>query len=304
MNLTRSVLLTVVAAVLFGLPGRAEELEPVTYNPSVKLVAPLSGEGLLWAPVLSPMPGNQMSFQFAYGYHGFDVGTEEVDGSVYLMILQGEYTVWDQLTLGAGVPFLVGYDVSTESDALEDSGVDFGNIRLHVRCPLVEVPERGFILTTAFRVWLPTNTFLSVEEGRVHYDVIDNFAVFEPMLLIGLDVAPLSVIFETGPKLYAVNDQDDFSFWSFNFIFGAAPFSTLPELEFLLELNMFVELDEDDAPRNDSGDRIVPLALSFGPRYRFGDFYAELALRFGLNDPEFYYGDFSLGIQIGYLMGG
>lgn len=302
MNRLRIAILS-VTVLHFGLPLRAEELRPVTYNPAVKVVAPLAGEGLLWAPVLSPTAGNQVAFQFAYGYHGFDVVTEDVDASVYLMVLQGEYTVWGRLTLGAGVPFLVGYDISTESNVLEDSDVDFGNIRLHVRYPLVEVPERGFILTTAFRVWLPTNTFLSVEERGFHIDVIDNFAVFEPMLLIGLDVAPLSIVFETGPKLYAVNDQDDFSFWSFNFIFGAAPISALPELEFLLELNMFVELSDDDAPRTDSGDHIVPLALSFGPRYRFGDFYAELSLRFGLNDPEFYFGDFSLGIQLGYLIG-
>jgi hypothetical protein len=303
MNATGSALFAVTAALLFGPPLRAEELEPVTYEPSVRVIAPLAGEGLLWAPVLSPTPGSQIAFQFAYGYHGFDWILEEVDASVYLLVLRGEYTFWDKLTLGAGVPFLVGYDVSTESDAAEESDVDFGNIRLHARYPLVEVPERGFILTAAFRVWLPTNTFLSVAGRRVRIDVIDNFAVFEPMLLIGLDVAPLSVLFETGPKLYAVNDQEDFSFWSFNFIFGAAPFSALPELEFLIELNMFVELSEDDAPRTDSGDHIVPLALSFGPRYRFGDFYAELALRLGLNDAEFYYGDFSMGIQLGYLFG-
>ena len=300
--MTRLVLLAICVVVFAHPPAGAQKLEPL-YVPAAKVVAPLAGEGLLWAPVLSPTPRNQITFQFAYGYHGFDVLGEGVDASVYLMVLGGEYTFFEKLTLGAGVPFLVGYDVSTDSDVLEDDGVDFGNIRLHARYPMVEVPENGFILTAAFRLWLPTNTFLSVAERGLRVHVIDNFAVFEPMLLIGLDVAPVSIVFETGPKLYAVNHQEDFSFWSFNFIFGGVPFSDLPELEFVLELNMFVELDEDDAPRAESGGHILPLALSVGPRYHFGDLYAELALRFGLNDAEYYYGDFSLGIQLGYLMG-
>jgi hypothetical protein len=288
--------------LLVGLSARAQKLEPL-YVPSAKIVAPLSGEGLLWVPVLSPIPRNQITFQFAYGYHGFDVATEDVDVSTYLMIVGGEYTLGDKLTLGAAVPFLVGYDISTESDILEDDDVDFGNIRLHARYLFIEVPENGFVLTGAFRVWLPTNTWLEVGRRGFRVDVIDNFAVFEPMLLLGFDVAPVSILFETGPKLFAVNDQDDFGFWSFNFIVGGSPFSSLPELEFVFELNMFVEMDENDAPRTESEDHIVPVALSFGPRYYFGDFYAEMALRFGLNDAEFYFGDFSLGIQLGYLMG-
>jgi hypothetical protein len=288
--------------ILVGLSARAQKLEPL-YVPSAKIVAPLAGEGLLWAPVLSPVPRNQITFQFAYGYHGFDVGPVDVDVSTYLMVLGGEYTLGDKLTLGAGVPFLVGYDVSTDPDEVEQDGVEFGNIRLHVRYPFIEVPENGFILAGAFRLWLPTNTFLDVGYRGFRIDIIDNFAVFEPMLLLGFDVAPVSILFETGPKLYAVNDQDDFGFWSFNFIFGGSPFTSLPELEFVFELNMFVEMDERDAPRTESEDHIVPLALSFGPRYFFGDFYAEMSLRFGLNDAEFYYGDFSLGIQLGYLMG-
>lgn len=301
--LTGLGLLVVGVTVLAHSPVHAERLDPVSYAPAVNVVAPLAGEGLLWVPALSPTPRSQITFQFAYSYHGFDFAGEDIDMSVYLMVLNGEYTVLDKLTLGAGVPFLVGYDVSTESDILEENDVDFGNIRLHARYPLVEVPENGFILTAAFRLWLPTNTFLSVVERGFRVVVIDNFAVFEPMLLMGLDAAPVSIVFETGPKMYAVNDQDDFSYWSFNFIFGGAPFTDLPELEFVLELNMFIEMGENDAPRTDSEDHIVPVALSFGPRYHFGDFYAELALRFGLNDDEFYYGDFNLGIQLGYLMG-
>jgi len=285
--------------ILIGFSARAQKLEPL-YVPSAKIVAPLAGEGLLWAPVLSPVPRNQISLQFAYGYHGYDSGLVDVDVSTYLMVLGGEYTFWDKLTAGFGVPFLVGYDISTDPDTVEEDDVDFGNIRLHVRYPFIEVPENGFILAGAFRLWLPTNTFLDVGRG---FHVIDNFAVFEPMLLLGFDVAPVSILFETGPKLYAVNEQDDFGFWSFNFIFGGSPFTGLPELEFVFELNMLVEMDERDAPRTESEDHIVPLAISFGPRYFFGDFYAEMALRFGLNDAEFYYGDFSLGVQLGYLMG-
>lgn len=285
--------------ILVSFSARAQELEPL-HVPAAKIVAPLAGEGLLWAPVLSPTPRNQITLQFAYGYHGYDSGPVDVDVSTYLMVLGGEYTFWDKLTVGFGVPFLVGYDISTDPDTVEDDDVDFGNIRLHVRYPFVEVPENGFVLGGAFRLWLPTNTFLDVGRG---FRVIDNFAVFEPMLLLGFDVAPVSILFETGPKLYAVNEQDDFGFWSFNFIIGGAPFSSLPELEIVFELNMLVEMDENDAPRTDiTEDHIVPLALSFGPRYFFGDFYAELALRFGLNDAEFYYGDFSLGIQFGYMM--
>jgi hypothetical protein len=288
--------------ILVGLSVRAQELEPV-YVPSAKIVAPLAGEGLLWAPVPSPTPRNQITFQFAYGYHGYDVGPVDVDVSTYLMVLGGEYVFWDKLTVGAAVPFLVGYDISTDPDTLEEDDVDFGNIRLHVRYPFLEVPENGFVLAGAFRLWLPTNTFLDVGRRGFNVDVIDNFAVFEPMLLLGFDVAPVSILFETGPKLYAVNDQEDFGFWSFNFIFGGSPFTGLPELEFVFELNMLVEMDERDAPRTEAEDHIVPVALSFGPRYFFGDFYAEMSLRFGLNDAEFYYGDFSLGIQLGYLMG-
>ena len=290
--------------ILAGFAARAQELEPL-YVPSAKIVAPLAGEGLLWAPVLSPVPRNQISFQFAYGYHGFDVGPVDVDVSTYLMVLGGEYTFWDKLTVGAGVPFLVGYDISTDTDVLEEDDVDFGNIRLHVRYPFLEVPENGFVLAGAFRLWLPTNTFLEAGRAGFNVDVIDNFAAFEPMLLLGFDVAPVSILFETGPKLYAVNDRDDFGFWSFNLIFGGSPFTSLPELEFVFELNMLVEIDENDAPRTDySEDHIVPLAISFGPRYFFGDFYAEMSLSFGLNDAEFYYGDFSLGIQLGYFIGG
>jgi hypothetical protein len=80
------------------------------------------------------------------------------------------------------------------------------------------------------------------------------------------------------------------------------PFSSLSELEFVLEFNMFIEMDDNDAPPIWHDDNVVALALSFGPRYHFGDFYAEMALRFGLNDAEFYHGDFSLGIQLGYQM--
>ena len=99
----RPALLAVVAALLLCSSVRAEELEAVTYTPAVKVVAPLSGEGLLWAPVLSPTPRNQIAFQFAYGYHGFDIAGEDIDASVYLMVLSGEYTVPGKLALRFGL---------------------------------------------------------------------------------------------------------------------------------------------------------------------------------------------------------
>lgn len=56
--------------------------------------------------------------------------------------------------------------------------------------------------------------------------------------------------------------------------------------------------------RSDSGWLFISGAKTGAVVCPFGDFYAEMSLRFGLNDAEFYYGDFSPGIQLGYLMGG
>lgn len=277
------------------------ELEQTTL---VNVVGPLSGEGFLWAPALKPTASKQISLKFNYSYHGLDYLAEGIEGSVYLLVLSGEYPVFDRLTAGLDVPFLVGYDVTSDSDWVDDSGVDFGNIRLHLRYPVVENSKYGIVVTPAFRLWLPTNTFLTVEDvpfwGEI--DIVESFAAFEPMLHTAHVNGPLSFSFDLGFKFFAVEDQDDFSFCSMNFIIGVAPVASLGDLQFVLELNMLVELDEDDAPSDSDVERVVPISLAAGARHRFGDFLIELTTRIGLNEAEFYYGDFNIGLQVGYIL--
>ncbi len=304
-----SILKTLVIAAVVGClchPARAdgqeEDIEATTSDvSSVWIVAPLTSEGFLWAPVLSPTKNNQITFKFGFAYHDFDYSGDDVEAFTYLLTLSGEYTLLNMLTVGVDLPFLFGYDIS--SDLVDDSGADFGNIRLHIRYPVLRLPELGLVLTPAFRLWLPTNTYLTVEDVPFvgELDIVDTLAVFEPILLVGACRGPASLVFETGPKFFAVDDQNDFSFWSFNLVAGYAPGRGTAGLEFILELNMLVELDEDDAPSAGSVDRAVPLALAFGARYPFEPFVAELALRVGLHEADFYYGDFNIGLQIGYV---
>lgn len=280
---------------------KPQQQKPLSDSTSVKIIAPLTSEGYLWAPVLMPTPQKQFLFKFDYSYHSFNYAWDNVDASSYLLVLSGEYTLLEKMTLGLDIPLLVISDVSSES--VDDTSVDFGNIRIHVRYPLLQRQEIGFVLTPAFRLWLPTNTFLTVEGVPFvgELDMIKTFAVFEPIILIGLRIDPISIVFETGLKFCVVDDWDDFTFWSFNLVVGSAPIPKLKDLELVLELNMMVELDEDDAPSASSVDRVLPIAISTGARYRFDPFWVELALRFGLNDAEFYYGDFNVGILFGYI---
>ena len=106
-------------------PLRSARAEERKYAPLVNVVGPLSGEGFLWAPALKPTASKQISLKFNYSYHGLDYVAEGIEGSVYLLVLAGEYPVSDRLTVGLDVPFLVGYDVTSDSDWVDDSGVDF-----------------------------------------------------------------------------------------------------------------------------------------------------------------------------------
>jgi len=108
----------------------------------------------------------------------------------------------------------------------------------------------------------------------------------------------------TGPKFVVIDDTDDYSMWGLDLIVGAAPFQALPLLQLVLELNMLIEMDDDMPHTGDIDDTSVPLALGIGARYRFGNFLAELAFRAGLHDAELYYGDFNLGLTVGWLFGG
>ncbi len=276
----------------------------------VPIVAPLTSEGYLWAPPLNPLPDSRASFQFDFNYHQYDYrwfgNTEEITFSSYQLILKGEYTFLDLLTVGIDVPLLMVHNADSENDYVDSSGADFGNIRLHARYLALELPEWGLVFTPAFRFWLPTNTFLDIEYdilGGGKLDIIESFAVFEPILIVGWYMRPISVVFETGLKFVAVDDMDDFTFWSFDLVVGAAPIPSLEKLQFVLELNLMVELDDDDAISEPEVERVVPLAVSFGARYRVSSFELELAFRVGLHEAVIYYGDFNLGLIVSYLFG-
>ncbi len=273
-----------------------------------KIVPPLQSDGYLWAAPPCPTPATQLRLQFDFNYHADDFrywgSSEELTFSSIQFLLSGEYTFLGALTAGLDVPFLMIYDVSTENDVYEDSGVDFGNIRLHVRYAF-SLDPLGLVVTPSLRIWLPTNTYLEVDRfiGSGNVRLFKALAIFEPAVSVAWAGRYLSVMLATGPKFVEHDDRDDFSMWAFDLSVGAAPITSLPGLELVLELNMLVEMDDDMPHQGDPDDTGVPLGLGFGARYRFSDYMFELAFRAGLHDAEFYYGDFNLGLTFGWLFG-
>lgn len=276
-----------------------------------KIISPLQADGYLWAAPPSPTPTSQLRFQFGFNYHDFDYdffgSSEELTFSSIHFLLSAEYTFLGALTAGLDVPALMIYDMTTSNDLFDDAGVDFGNIRLHLRYALI-LNQIGLVITPAFRIWLPTNTFLEVDfealGRRQNLELIDTFSTLEPMVTVGWATPWLSLLLSTGPKFVIIDNSDDFSMWGLDLTVGAAPVASQPDLQFVLELNMLIEMDDDMYHTGDPDDTGLPLALGLGVRYRFGEFLTELALRAGLHDSEFYYGDFQLGLTVGWVFGG
>ena len=121
------------------------------------------------------------------------------------------------------------------------------------------------------------------------------------MVAVGWSITCLSVLLNTGPKFVALDDADDFSAWGFDLTIGSAPAPNLPGLQFIVELNAMVEMDDDMPQDGDQDDVAVPLALSLGARYRAESFEVELGFRLGLHDAILYYGDFNVALSGAYL---
>ncbi len=268
------------------------------------VIAPISSEGYLWPPTLGAVPHDQVAIRLGLTNHKMRI-VGDVDAWVFGFTVAGEYTLLDRLTLGAAVPFIQAYAIS---GIASDSGVDFGNIRFHVRYMLDDIAalqalrDLNIVLTPAFRLRLPTNTFLTVNNVPFFgdWELIEPLMALEPMLIAGWAHPLLSVTVATGPSYFIAFNRPDFGFWSLIATAGTAPLPPLPELEFLLELSLLVELTEANAPQeNTQSGRAVPFTLSIGSRYRYQEWSAELALRFGLHKGDFYYGDVNMGIQIG-----
>lgn len=289
----------VLGFVLVASAAGARDLPPI--------VAPLGSEGYLWAPPLDPLPRSDFVIKFGLNYHAMEVwpGRDvEVHFTALQFLLGGEIELFKDFTVGADVPFLSIHSASSSPDFVDSSGIDFGNIRLHARY-LAVATKSGLVVTPAFRVWLPTNTFLDVETIAPlwpNMEVLDTLAVFEPILCLGWANRRFSALLETGPKLAMIESADDFSFddfsfWSFDFVFGARP---LQNLELLLELNLMTEMSDDKAPSEPFEGNITPFALSAGARLKLGDWMLEVTLRAGLHEAVFYYGQFNIGLAFGY----
>lgn len=281
-------------------------LPNISHASARRVLAPLKADGYLWSPPLSPNPESQLGFQLDFNHHSYNMDlilmTDEITFSSIQFELSAEYSFWDALTIGLDVPFLMVYDISSEHDLLDDTGADIGNIKLHARYSF-DLDELGIVITPSFRIWLPTNTFLQVDVDNSSKDlhIIDSMAVFEPMLGVGWSMSWLSVLLNTGPKFYALDDADDFSVWGFDLTIGSAPFAKLPGLEFVVELNAMVGMDDDTPQEGDPDDTAFPLAISPGVRYRADSFTVELGFRIGLHDSIMYFGDFNVGLDAAYL---
>ncbi len=271
-----------------------------------EVIAPLSEDGYLWSPPLSPKPESRVSFALDFNHHSYDMDlivlTDEITLSSVQFRLSAEYSFLDALTIGLDVPFLMVYDISSEHDFIDDSGADIGNIRLHARYTF-ELEQLGVVVTPSFRLWLPTNTFLQVDvdNSSDDLDIINSMAVFEPMVAVGWSLTWFSALLSTGPKFVALDDADDFSAWGFDLTLGSAPAPNLPGLQFILELNAMVEMDDDMPQDGDPDDVAFPLALSLGARYHAKSFEVELGFRLGLHDAIMYFGDFNVGLSGAYL---
>jgi hypothetical protein len=306
--------LVLLAVIAFLLPCSAPGAE------SASIVAPLTGDGYLWAPPPNPLPRSGVSFQFDFNYHqyDYDIGgsDQEVTFASFQFILGGEITLLDVLTIGLDLPFLYVHSMDTSDDVASATGADIGNLRLHTRASFV-FPDLGLVITPAFRVWLPTNTFLTLE-GRgsilgIDFDfdieMINALAIFEPMLEIGWGQSWFSVLVQTGPKFVVVDDEpnvawgDDFTMWGWDLVLGAKPLPGRDDLQLVLEFNGLAELDGDDAPKFVDDEHVVPLALSLGGRFRAGNFLVGLTFRIGLHQADIYFGDFNLALTLAYLFG-
>ncbi len=279
---------------------------PVIEAASHNVIAPLSQDGYLWSPPLSPNPESRVSFALDFNHHSYDMDlillTDEITFSSVQFKVSAEYSFFDALTIGLDLPFLMVYDISSEHDILDDTGADIGNLRIHARYTF-ELEQLGLVITPSFRIWLPTNTFLQVDldNSSKDLDIINSMAVFEPMVAIGWSVKWFSVLLNTGPKFVALDDADDYSAWGFDLTIGSAPFPSLAGLEFMVELNSMVEMDDDMPQEGDQDDIAFPLSLSFGARFHTDSFEAELGFRLGLHDAILYFGDFNVGLNAAYL---
>jgi hypothetical protein len=271
-----------------------------------ELVAPISLEGYLWAPVLKPNLSNTLDIKLSYTSHIYYL--YNIYSRAHLVqrniTLSGEYTLFDKLTAGVDVPFnFIGVD-SLDFDDHSESAL--GGIRVHVRYPVLRRPELGVILTPAIRVWLPTNTHSPVHESR-----LESMVMYEPMLLFGFSKDAFSFIAEAGLKVLAFDDRYDYLFASANLVVGFRPFPDIGSVEFIGELNLLAELDDNHAfskyfsyEFGDPRDRALATALAVGLRYRWDVVSLELALRFGTNDHSLSFGAYGMGVNLGFDFGG
>ncbi len=300
----------------FALASALLALGPAAAAEGPRVIAPLTTEGYLWAGPLPAYPTTSLQLELGYLLQTYDVSydygiasLEDPEMHSFVLSLRGEYTFLGQLTLGFELPALVTYSIAASGTLLgqpidwDDDGADFGNLRLHLRWMALEDAELGLVLTAAFRVWLPTNTFLEVEVQEEDQELLEMFAEFEPTLALGWGNRRFSALLVTGPKFFVLDDADDFSCWGIDLVLGASPAPSLDELELVLELNMLFELDDDDAPSEEGDDQVQAIGLGLGVRYAIGAWRLGLGLRIGLHEHAFYMGQLGLGLTLDYSWG-